>query len=120
MAKAQPITAPQSCATSRAFRTPSASRNARTSATKVSSSIARKAAGRDLGLAIAAQVGDDDAESGGDERRNLVAPERVRVGKAVQEQHVRPGTDDLDVHIEAVDPEDASGGCRDGAVPFRV
>ena len=40
-------------------------------------------------LAEAAQVGGDHAEPGVEQRRHLVAPQRVRVGEAVEQQHGR-------------------------------
>src|SRR5207237_10632491 len=64
--------------------------------------------GRLLGVAEPAEVGRDHAEARVDERRDLVAPDVMRVRKAVQEQHRRPAALVEDGELDAVtlDPPD--------------
>ncbi len=64
---------------------------------------------RDLRPPVTAEIGSNDPVARGDQRRNLVAPHVVQVGKAVQQQHVRTRADDLDIHIDAVDGQHAAG-----------
>ena len=52
-------------------------------------------------LAESPQIGRDHAEAGLDERGNLIAPDRVRVGEPVYEQDVGTLTLDEDVEVEA-------------------
>jgi len=65
-----------------------------------------------LAFAAAARIECDHAVARIDERRNLVAPDRVVVGEAVHEQHVRAVALDDDVERDIVDPHPAVVDCH--------
>ena len=73
------------------------------------------AAVRDLRPPVAPEIGGDDPEARRDQRRDLVAPQVARVGKPVQ-QDVRTRADDLDLHLDVVDGQHATGRRRSRGV----
>ena len=66
----------------------------------------------DLALAASACVEGDHAVAGVDERRNLIAPDRVVVRKAVHEQYVRPLALGDDVEFDIVNADPAVVDCH--------
>ncbi len=61
------------------------------------------------GPAVTALVGRDRVVAGRRERRELMTPGVPGLGKAVQQQHERPGAGLRDVHGQAADIDDTVG-----------
>ena len=74
-----------------------------------------------IGRAEATQVGGDAAVAGRGQGVDLVAPESVRVGPAVEQQHRRPVLHcDLEpdpVHLERITPPSSTSARRSGRAP---
>jgi len=111
MAKYQACSAPKSWPTSRTFAIPSVSSSATRSGYELVDRVVALAR-FDLAFAAAARIECDHAVARIDERRNLVAPDRVVVGEAVHEQHVRALALDDDVERDIVDPHPAVVDCH--------
>ena len=109
---AQASAAPQSWPTTWARSTPRWSSTPCTSPASEQDVVGVDAVGL-VGRAEAAQVGGDDLVAGGDQRRDLVAPQVVGVGPAVQQHDGRALA--LDGHLEA----DALGFDAHGSLSLR-
>ena len=107
MVKHQACTAPQSWPTSRTFAIPKRIEHADQIGDELVDRVVALVS-LDLALAAAARVERDHTVAGVDERRNLVAPDRVVVREAVHEQHLGAFAQDDNVELDIVDPHPAA------------
>ncbi len=119
-AVAQASAAPQSCPTTAARSTPTASSTAEHVARQEQQVVLVDLVGL-VRLAVPAQVGHDHLVPGGGERRHLVAPHPTGVGEAVQQDHGRALSRHLVVDADSVrrPPRMGSPGSGGGAGAVR-